>query len=269
MTKTFKDVAEGWIFCGYRLLLYRYERCAALATSAVEEQTLLRRMEGALLDAMVKEKIAPPDVLTPQINESGRYAGPVIHGRWQVMESFYPRGTYYVVDHFRDDLLVREAGPGSNVRRFSSKDEGEKYISQFTPSETLDIGDATARKSDKQESKTKMARTPTANAAATRAAAKADKKIDEKPAKKAAAGGAKTTPPAPAKETTTRAVKDVSGRGRTMASAFRDHIAAQKKTKLTDEAIHDLVEKEFGKSIAKNAVSHYRADLERRQAAGQ
>jgi hypothetical protein len=267
-------MVEGWVFCGYDLLLYRWERGIALATTDADRD-ILARMEMK----MVKEKNAPPDVLVPQTN-GDRYAGPVISGRWQVMESFSPRGTYYVVDHWREDLLVREAGPGSHVKRFVGKSEAEAYISQFTTPQNPDIASGTADDGGITKESRLMARSPKGNAAAATAAAKADSKLDTKPAaaKKAAAGGAKAA--AKAKEADAQmaaakaeaksggSIKDVSGRGRTIASAFREAIAGQKKSRLTDEQIHDAVEAEFGKKIAKNAVSHYRADVERRQAAG-
>lgn len=72
------------------------------------------------------------DILIPQVAGGDLYTGEVIAGRFQVLGSVVPAGTFYVADHWRDDLLVREGGLGSNTRRFASVADAESWISQFT-----------------------------------------------------------------------------------------------------------------------------------------
>lgn len=274
----FSDYSESWIFCGFRILLYKFERAVVLAKEDMEFN-LLKRMERKLREEMAKEKHLSPEEVVLQTSGDDRYAGPLIANRFQIMESFTPKGTFYIADHERKDLLLRVLGPASDVRRFSSIKDAEDCIKGFTGDQIpiTKSGSGTEPGETTQES-IDMAKNPKANAAAVKAAAAADKKIGPKAAaknadadkqmkeaaKEAKAGkvnGTKVADAAPA-----RAVKDVSGRKDTIASMFRDLIA--KPGKMTDEQIHAKVEEAFGKKIAKNAVSHYRADLERRRAAG-
>ncbi len=128
-----------------------------------------------------------------------------------------------------------------------------------------------------------MARSPKANAAAVKAAAVADKRIGGKGGVKAAAKTAdadkqmaaatgrkngKTAPATAERLPAATGIKSVANRTGTMAHMFRDLIAGQPKNKLSDEKIHEMVEAQFNKKIPSNAVAHYRADVEKRQAAG-
>lgn len=274
----FGDFTESWIFCGFRILLYKWERAVVLAKEDMEFN-LLKRMERKLRDEMAKEKSLTSEEVVLQTSGDDRYAGPMINGRFQIMESFTPKGTFYIADHEKHDLLLRVAGAASDVRRFASIKDAEDCIQAFTNgvSPVKRTNPGAVPEEDMQES-SDMARTPKANAAALKAADVADKKIGTKAAAKNAdadkqmkevvkeskagkVNGTKVADAVPA-----RAVKDVSGRKDTIASMFRDLIA--KPGKMTDEQIHAKVEEAFGKKIAKNAVSHYRADLERRRAAG-
>lgn len=127
-----------------------------------------------------------------------------------------------------------------------------------------------------------MARTSKANAAAAKSADTADKSIGKRGVKATAktADADKQLAVATGRKNgkavlsdaerlpASTGMKSVAGRKGTMASIFREMIAGQPKSKLTDEQIHEKIEEQFGKKIASNAVAHYRADVERRQAAG-
>src|ERR1700731_1026947 len=129
MPKTCADWLEGWGFCGLRILTYKYERGRAVARSD-EDATLLGRVAARMRDEMRKESArkaedrggwlteAALEAIVLQTNGNG-YSGPLLSGRFQVMESFV-KGSYYVVDHLRDDLLVRVAGLASDTRRFAT-----------------------------------------------------------------------------------------------------------------------------------------------------
>lgn len=265
----FGDYTESWIFCGFRILLYKWERAVVLAKEDMEFN-LLKRMERKLRDEMAKEKSLTSEEVILQTSGDDRYAGPMIADRYQVMESFTPKGTFYIADHEKNDLLLRVAGSGSDVRRFASIKDAEDCIQAFTNgvSPVKRTNPGAVPEEDMQES-SDMARTPKANTAALKAADVADKKIGTKAAAKKA--DADKQMKEAAKESKAEKVNGTkvaveASKKVTIASMFRDLIA--KPGKLTDEQIHAQVEAAFGKKIAKNAVSHYRADLERRRAAG-
>lgn len=128
----FKEYMEGWIFCCYRPLLYKWERARAIAKDDAE-LLQLTRVEDKLRQEFSREmhlmSRLPPgevDALVTQSNGT-HYAGALIDGRFQVMESFIG-SNYYIVDHQRDDLCVRVLGPASDVRRFQSVAEAEAFI---------------------------------------------------------------------------------------------------------------------------------------------
>lgn len=200
------------------------------------------------------------------------------------MESESPIGTFYIIDHKSPDLLAKD---GDRVIRFASKQSALDCIKEFTSASGYDIKtNPTGISPGGIEEKEFMARTPKANADAVKAAAVADKRIGGKGGVKAAAKTADANKQLaaatgrkigrPAKEPSEKAerlsastgIKSVANRTGTMAHMFRDLIANQSKLKLTDEAIHEKVEAHFSKKIPSNAVAHYRADVEKRVAAG-
>jgi hypothetical protein len=286
MPKTFGDYAEGWVFCGYAILSYKWERMAVLAKTD-QERDVLDRVAVKMRNEMRKfisrtnedraHKIGfkplNADEVIAQTN-GDRYASPLIGRRFQVMESFI-RGTYYIADHARDDLLMRVAGPGSDVLRFSLKADAEERIKGFTNTGdqfTEPSGDATPDQHEKDSDD--MARTPKTNGAAMKAANAADKALDTKPVGKKAA--AKATDAAAQMAAVKKEAKkngkavvaaapEPARKGRglstggTMSSMFRDLIMEGKKT---DAVIHSTVEQAFGKKIPKNAVTHYRGILQ-------
>ena len=142
MTKvTFADCEEGWVFCGYRILLLKWERGSALAKGDAQ-RSRLGLMAERLRDEMRKEVARrnddglnrpplDPEKVVLQTNGE-RYAGRLLGGRFQVMESFL-KGSYYVADHGRDDLLVRAGGPAGETRRFATIKDAEAWIKGFAP----------------------------------------------------------------------------------------------------------------------------------------
>lgn len=272
---TFQDLAEGWVFCGYAILLYKWERMAVLAT-APEERTLMDRVAVKLRDEMRKKinrqnedhhgrngyNLIDPEAVILQTN-GDRYVGPMLSRRFQVMESFV-RGTYYIADHARDDLLMRVAGPGSDVLRFSRKEDAIERARGFT---TVQDGPMYPNR-DAEQSNGKdthdMARAPKANVAAVKAAEIADKKLDGKrpPVKKGAAPAAVAAPakkPAPAKKAAAPVEK---------VKAPREGVGALTKALImkgwsTDEVIAELQVKFPEKANTSSNVNWYRNQLKK------
>lgn len=60
------------------------------------------------------------------LQRGGHYTGPLVAGRYQVLGE--TRANYYVVDHRRTDLLVRVAGPLSDILRFKTREDAERYV---------------------------------------------------------------------------------------------------------------------------------------------
>lgn len=210
------------------------------------------------------------------------FVSPLIGGRWQILASVTPTDTYYIVDHSRPELILKD---DDRTVRFDDKISAERWIKSFTsPEGSGNMINPIGTSPDGLEENDTMARSPKANAAAVKAATEADKVIGGKRGVKAAAktadadkqlaaatgkkNGAKVPAPAPERVPAATGLKSVAGRKGTMASVFRELIAGQPKNKLTDEAIHEKVEAQFSKKIPSNAVAHYRADVEKRVAAG-
>jgi hypothetical protein len=126
---TFEEVAEGWIFCTPELLQRRWEKARPLARTA-RHREVLEKMLTRYLEELVAvrrrqrvEGLEAPAALTDLVIQRGhadRYAGPLRHGRFQVLESLAPVGTFYVADHAAADLLLRVGGFASEIWRFDS-----------------------------------------------------------------------------------------------------------------------------------------------------
>ena len=238
MTKSFTDIMDYWQFKSWRLLADAIERGGAVARTAADVATL-DRMEVRLVKIVEEERQRAGDGrVVPQIPSEGRYASAVIDSRWQVMQSVIGT-TFYVVDHSKDDLIVREGGPASNVRRFFTREEAEGYVFQFTGQpEGVTGGPAEGRGAGPRQTTTQendMARPP------KKAEAPAKKSA---PAKKAAATGAPTK-----------------------AHTFRSLIMANATAKkpLTDDQIFEAAQKAHPDldESKRNYVKWYRNDLKK------
>lgn len=276
MPKTFADYAEAWVFCGYRILSYKWERAVVLARAPAEIKTLDRmadKLREEMINEMLKEgrRMAEVDAIVKQTNDI-RYAGEVIDGRFQVMESWIS-GSYYLVDHARDDLLVRIAGPGSDTKRFPTIDAAEAFIKEFTPPLPRGSRWGSAPADVQPQETDDMARPATKGSiAALKSADAADKAIGAKAPKttKAAKVAAVATPPAKAvkaaKAQPAALAKAREAKGPTAAAMFRELLMADGKTqKLTDDQIFAKVQEAFGLDDGKRTyVAWYRKDLQKK-----
>ena len=232
---TFDEIAEGWVFSTLRLLRHRWERCRVLADTEARRKLCDRMLDRyyevlterrhELEEGGMGERTAE---LVLQKNQKGRYAGPLIYGHFQVMESLSPPDTYYLVDHSLPDLLVRERGPGSEVRRFSTIDEAKELAAQRSQLPVEETGQP-------KKGYTIMAKPAVKKTVFLTPVEKA------KPAAKVAAPKAATE------------------RKPSASVRFRELIM---EGKLTDDAIFAAVQKEFNLSDDKRSyVAWYRNDL--------
>lgn len=133
--QTFDDMKEGWVFCGQRILRIKWERCRVLAKTDAQK-LVVRRMYDKYLEeaALVRKELIHEGRSTEQFdlvlqkNHPDHYSGPLLHGRWQVMESLMPTGTYYVADHVLPDLLVKAQGSMTETRRFNNLKAAHDYV---------------------------------------------------------------------------------------------------------------------------------------------
>ena len=68
---------------------------------------------------------APVEPSQLVLQRGNHYTGPLVGGRYQVHGE--TERVWYIVDHRRADLLVRVAGPLSDVLRFKTKEEAENW----------------------------------------------------------------------------------------------------------------------------------------------
>lgn len=243
---TFGRLAEYWMFCTPDLLAYRYERCRVLARTHEERETVVKMLDRYLAEARTvarrqrvegDEAGAEATALVIQHGHDDRYAGKLLTGRFQVMESLTPAGTYYVVDHTLEDLLVREAGPASNVRRFGTIAEAEGWTNR--------VAERSAGTATPAASRRAALNLPPSGAG--RGATTKEYEMIKK-VKAADVPAAKT---------------NSEGRKRTGVGArARELIMAGK---LTDDQIFDVLAKECGMDESKRShISWYRYDLRRK-----
>lgn len=280
---TFAEIVDSWVFCGSRLLLYKWERARILAEGDKRLVTL-RKIEEKLAQELAKDERRDNIRPTVQRNFEGLYVSPLIAGRFQVLQSFTPWGTYYVCDHTIPDMLVREGGPAGPTKRFFDRESAENWISQFTGGE---IQVTTPRFNPRTQGDTPMAKSAKKVEATPAPAAKGPAKfariappVEESNVTPIIRGRKKAEPapvaapsPAPAKgrkkaETVaTPAPVASSGRGKpisfdvsTLAGLARTRI----KEGRDDDAVLKELRAKFGETVPANAARHYRADMTNR-----
>lgn len=282
---TFSEITEGWVFCGYRILEYKWERGRVLAKTDYEHMTL-ERIAEKMRSEMGKEfrrRLEDHGRHPPTMEEVDKmvlqtnmelYAGPLLMNRFQVMKSFLG-DSYYIADHLRADYLLRVEGPGSDTKRFPSIADAEAFIKKTFTNHTEQAIDTPSTQiigSKPEVGATAMPRPVTRkNAEAIKAATEADAKID-RPKKGAKATAAPATPPAPAKAAAPKKGAKITAaapvmvsearRGRsattegTLASFIRDLILGGKTP---DAVIIERAKAAYPeKNVPKNAVDYYR-----------
>jgi hypothetical protein len=232
---TFREAIDGWQLCGMILTQAIIERAHPLARTPADRtklQNIYEHYREEVMTEVAKRERLGHDLsaekLTIQRSEFGLYAGPLLHERFQVMESLVPKGTYYLCDHALPDLLVRENGPGSNVARFETIERGEEAALKlciFTPETKVYSTRPQFRGRAKQRTTDTMA-------------------------KKAELAVVPATPAPKTRNT-----------GPSAASRFRELIMEGKKT---DDEIFATVAGEYGLDEGKRSyVSWYRNDLKK------
>jgi hypothetical protein len=187
---------------------------------------------------------APAESSQLVLQSGNHYTGPLVGGRYQVHGE--TERLWYIVDHRKTDLLVRVAGPLSDVLRFKTKEEAENWC---TTALGGNINLPVQTQENEMARKAVVVNDGKFPVVAKRGGPKAAL-TEENVKKSAKANGAP------------KGVKDVSKRTGTVASRARELIAKQGKK--TDEQLRAALEEEFGKKMPKNVIAHYRADLERR-----
>lgn len=267
--KTFEQITDYWQFKGYRLLKDAIERATPLAASDRDREVLERMtkvLKEIMGEALIRDGMDPTEAesLVLQTGHPGKYNSGLIAGRFQILESVIS-GSYYVVDHERDDLILRVGGPASDIRRFGTIPEAEALIDQFTSGTDHGMNSPPRNMSSRGSSQEGlMAKNPKALAAAKKAAAAADAALDSKPKKAAIPAKKAAVAPAPAKKAAPaegRKMPDVRAGAPTVANFTRSLIMEGKRT---EAQIVDAVREQFpDKSIAKNVAAHYRSQLEK------
>ena len=125
---TFEDACDYWMFCGARVLTHKWERARILAVTDGHKETL-HKIETKIYDEMRFDASRDGLPAPPQTAGIARYTGPVIVGRFQVLESFLP-GHYYICDLKLPDLILRQSN--NEILRFTTIADADAYVSQFT-----------------------------------------------------------------------------------------------------------------------------------------
>jgi len=262
--QTFAEIADGWVFCGLRLLRHRWERCRAIAETEAQRRTC-RQMLDKYLEQMAADRSECAGLGRPTEVQDGvlargdaeRYFGDLLHNRFRVAEGLSPAGTFYLIDYRLPDLVVREGGPASETWRFKSVEEAERRagILFFQPMETTVAKSATEKKSREVNGVAPFEEAPRLSVAATgerSGADKAGKKSDVKPAKTEK----------PAAITKPAKTKEPAAERKSASGMFKQLIMAGK---LTDDQIFAEVQKEFGlEEKQRTYVKWYRNDLSKK-----
>ena len=235
---TFTELVKDWILATPRIRRIMLERSRALAKTE-NEKGVLRQLWAAYQEDVRKAKSEMEDEgrdttqqeFILQRSVDGLYAGPLIHDRFQVMESIVPGGTYMLVDFTMPDICLRERNGGRDgeIRRFASRKEAEDWAAMVAGGEP----------GGQNQSRVERVFGRRAEKSNTMA----------KPKKEAAAST----------ETKTRAPS--------ASSRFKEMIMANATIKkpLTDDEIFDKVAAEFNLDDSKRSyVTWYRNDLRKK-----
>lgn len=234
------------------------------------------------------EVMDPAEVAALVIQTADRYAGPLVAGRFQVLGSIIG-GSFYVVDHKCGDLLVRVAGPVSDIRRFISVEKAESWINEFTngavpridqpPPQETEMAKAARvvtetiippKRGPGRPPKTEVAPgwPVEAKRGGPKAAAPPDNVTKIPAAQLKAAKGAATMKAAATKvAATAKTTNGVPRGGRGLSqsntlSAFVRGLILEGR--LSDNEILQKTDAKFGKKTPRNAVKYYRGVLETR-----
>ena len=135
----FKSLAYGWPLLGLRLLRLCWERCRAVAETEADH-AVLREMVAQYHDEMsrdvsMRERLGRDTTTQRAVLTTGqhveRFFGPLLFGRFRVMETLKP-GQFFLVDYRLPDLLVG----GSEGKRYSSPVEAAKALNALNIQET-------------------------------------------------------------------------------------------------------------------------------------
>ena len=200
MKTQFDEIVDSWVFCRGDLLTLRWERARALVRTDTEREIINKigeRIRDDIRRTIREGKMGDmPEELILQVAGPGRYTGPLVHDRFQVMECAIISGHYYVVDHLLPGLVVRKDGPDSSVAFYASREEAENAMEdRFTrqPNGPISARGAGRRALASQSQETTvMARKPKEELPAA-------PPVEEKP-KRGRSAKAAAAPAAPAKK---------------------------------------------------------------------
>ena len=232
---TFSEAVKDWILATPRIRRVMIERSRALVRTDADRETLRKiwshyqeDMRKAREDRMREGQDTKQQDFVLQVSVDGLYVGPLIHDRFQVMESVVPGGTYYLADHLQSDCVHREklGGKDGEIRRFYSMKDAEDWAAMVAGNAPVVQETRTERVFGRRK-ETTMAKK-----------AKAAASTKEKPA-----------------------------RGPSASSRFKELIMANASAKkpLTDDEIFAKVAAEFNLDDSKRTyVAWYRNDLRKK-----
>lgn len=232
---TFSEATKDWILATPRIRRIFVERARALAETDAQREVLRKiwaayqeDMRKAREERLMEGKDVEQQDFVLQKSVDDLYVGPLIHGRFQVMESVVPKGTYYLADHLQSDCVHREklGGKDGDIRRFYTMKDAEDWAATVA-------GGASA-------------------STTTRVERVFGRRKETTMAKKAEAAAS---------------TKDKAPRGPSASSRFKELIMgnATAKKPLTDDEIFAKVAGEFGLDESKRSyVGWYRNDLRKK-----
>jgi hypothetical protein len=142
---TFSELVKDWILAMPRIRRIMFERARPLAETAEQKAVITKiwtyycedmRMAKAEIEREGGDSTHQDLIL--QVSHDSMYAGPLLHGRFQVMESVTPRDTYYLVDHTLPDLLYRGSTQGDTMR-FASIKEAEDRAALVAGGQSVNV----------------------------------------------------------------------------------------------------------------------------------
>lgn len=239
---TFIELVKDWILATPRIRRVMIERSRALARTDAEKATLAKLwaayqedMRNAREVRLTEGQDTTQQDYVLQISTDDLYVSPLLHGRFQVMGSVVPKGTFYLADHQMADCVHREkmGGKDGDIRRFYTQKDAEDWAARVAGGAPAAEQTRTERVFGRRKETTTMA----------------------KPAKKEAAASTKEKAP----------------RGPSASSRFKELIMANATAKkpLTDDEIFAKVAAEFGLDESKRTyVAWYRNDMRKKGTAG-